>query len=89
MVARGCQQSPFSNRTGPHGRTFSDILNFQRSNIRRPVAPRSQGSAQKQRDDLFGLHRERRLPIFLKGILSADDALQALDLGIDGIIVSN
>src|SRR5690606_30222154 len=34
--------------------------------------------------------RERTsLPVLLKGILHEDDAKQALDLGVDGIIVSN
>jgi hypothetical protein len=30
-----------------------------------------------------------KLPIYLKGILRADDALKAASLGIDGVIVSN
>jgi lactate 2-monooxygenase len=39
--------------------------------------------------DLAFLRRHTRLPILLKGILSPDDARQALDHGMDGIIVSN
>jgi isopentenyl diphosphate isomerase/L-lactate dehydrogenase-like FMN-dependent dehydrogenase len=39
--------------------------------------------------DLAFLRRHTRLPILLKGILSPDDARQALDHGVDGIIVSN
>jgi isopentenyl diphosphate isomerase/L-lactate dehydrogenase-like FMN-dependent dehydrogenase len=39
--------------------------------------------------DLAFLRRHTRLPILLKGILHPDDARQALDHGIEGIIVSN
>lgn len=40
-------------------------------------------------DKLPFLRERTRLPILLKGILHPDDARRALDLGIDGIIVSN
>jgi lactate 2-monooxygenase len=40
-------------------------------------------------DDLQFLRDLTRLPILLKGILHADDARQALEHGMDGIIVSN
>jgi lactate 2-monooxygenase len=40
-------------------------------------------------DDLPFLRRMTRLPILLKGILHPDDARQAVDAGMDGIIVSN
>lgn len=39
--------------------------------------------------DLAVLREQTRLPILLKGILHPDDALKALDAGMDGIIVSN
>lgn len=39
--------------------------------------------------DIAGLRERTSLPIVLKGILHPDDALQAVDLGIDGILVSN
>jgi len=39
--------------------------------------------------DVQWLRGLTHLPIVLKGILAADDALRALDAGIDGIIVSN
>ncbi|MFN5554945.1 MAG: lactate 2-monooxygenase [Chryseotalea sp.] len=39
--------------------------------------------------DLQFLREHTRLPIFLKGILHAQDAQRALDYGVDGIIVSN
>ncbi len=39
--------------------------------------------------DLAVLRQQTRLPILLKGILHPDDARQALDAGMDGIIVSN
>ncbi|QIB32815.1 alpha-hydroxy acid oxidase [Ancylobacter pratisalsi] len=40
-------------------------------------------------DDIARLREATRLPILLKGILSPEDAEQAMALGIDGIIVSN
>ncbi len=40
-------------------------------------------------EDLAILREHTRLPILLKGILHTDDARQALDCGLDGVIVSN
>ena len=40
-------------------------------------------------DDLSFLRERTKLPILLKGILHPDDATQAIDRGMDGIIVSN
>lgn len=40
-------------------------------------------------DDLKMLREHTRLPILLKGIMHPDDARQAVDYGMDGIIVSN
>lgn len=40
-------------------------------------------------DDIAWLRDNTRLPIVLKGILHPDDARQALDVGADGIVVSN
>ena len=40
-------------------------------------------------DDLAWLRGVTRLPIVLKGILSADDARRAVAAGVDGLIVSN
>ena len=40
-------------------------------------------------DDLRFLRETTKLPILLKGILHADDARKARDLGMDGIVVSN
>jgi len=39
--------------------------------------------------DLSVLRAQTKLPILLKGILHPDDARQAIDAGMDGIIVSN
>jgi len=39
--------------------------------------------------DLTILREQTKLPILLKGILHPDDALKALDAGMDGVIVSN
>jgi isopentenyl diphosphate isomerase/L-lactate dehydrogenase-like FMN-dependent dehydrogenase len=40
-------------------------------------------------DDLASLRELTRLPILLKGIQHPDDARQAADLGMDGVVVSN
>lgn len=40
-------------------------------------------------DDIDWLRSQTRLPMVLKGLLSAEDARRALDHGIDGIVVSN
>lgn len=40
-------------------------------------------------DDLVWLGSETRLPIVVKGILSAEDAVRAVEAGVAGIIVSN
>jgi lactate 2-monooxygenase len=40
-------------------------------------------------DDLAFLRQHTTLPIFLKGILSAEDAKKAVDYGMNGIVVSN
>jgi 4-hydroxymandelate oxidase len=38
---------------------------------------------------LAWLRAQTRLPLLVKGVLRADDAVRAIDLGMDGIIVSN
>jgi isopentenyl diphosphate isomerase/L-lactate dehydrogenase-like FMN-dependent dehydrogenase/catechol 2,3-dioxygenase-like lactoylglutathione lyase family enzyme len=40
-------------------------------------------------DDLAWLRRQTRLPILLKGILHPEDARRAVELGVEGVIVSN
>ena len=40
-------------------------------------------------DDIIEIKSYTNLPIFLKGIMHTDDALTAVSLGIDGLIVSN
>ena len=40
-------------------------------------------------DDISRIREWTRLPIYLKGILRPDDAIKAVQAGIDGIIVSN
>ena len=40
-------------------------------------------------DDIVWLKSQTKLPIVLKGIVNADDAARAVELGADGIIVSN
>lgn len=42
-----------------------------------------------QWDDLKFLRQHTRLPVLLKGVLHSDDARKAVELGIDGLIVSN
>jgi lactate 2-monooxygenase len=40
-------------------------------------------------EDLVWLRKQTKLPILLKGIVHPDDARQALDAGMNGIIISN
>ena len=40
-------------------------------------------------DDLEWLRGQTRLPLLVKGLLHADDAQRALDIGCDGLVVSN
>jgi lactate 2-monooxygenase len=40
-------------------------------------------------EDLRWLRGQTRLPLLVKGVLTGEDALQALDGGVDGIVVSN
>ncbi len=40
-------------------------------------------------DDLAWLRQQTRLPLLVKGLLHGDDAQHALDLGCDGLVVSN
>ncbi len=40
-------------------------------------------------DDIASLRERTNLPIVLKGVLHPDDARRAVDLGVDGIVVSN
>jgi lactate 2-monooxygenase len=40
-------------------------------------------------DDLDWLRERTKLPLLVKGVLSADDARRALEHGVDGVIVSN
>ena len=42
-----------------------------------------------QWDDLKFLRAHTRLPVLLKGVLHPDDARKAVELGLDGLIVSN
>lgn len=40
-------------------------------------------------EDLAWLRQQTRLPLLVKGLLHVDDAQRALDLGCDGLVVSN
>ena len=39
--------------------------------------------------DVAWLREQTRLPLLIKGVLHPDDAMRALDLGCDGVVVSN
>jgi lactate 2-monooxygenase len=39
--------------------------------------------------DIDWMREQTRLPLLVKGICSADDALRVLDVGVDGVVVSN
>jgi isopentenyl diphosphate isomerase/L-lactate dehydrogenase-like FMN-dependent dehydrogenase len=47
------------------------------------------GNAALTWDSIGWLRTRSQLPILLKGVLAADDAARALDVGADGIVVSN
>jgi lactate 2-monooxygenase len=47
------------------------------------------GDAALDWNSIAWLRAHTRLPIVIKGILAADDAARSLDLGVDGIVVSN
>ncbi|KAK5855582.1 hypothetical protein PBY51_007246 [Eleginops maclovinus] len=40
-------------------------------------------------DDITWLKKQTHLPVIVKGVLNAEDALQAVNYGVDGILVSN
>lgn len=40
-------------------------------------------------DDVVWLRAQTTLPLLIKGVLHPDDAMRALDLGCDGVVVSN
>jgi lactate 2-monooxygenase len=40
-------------------------------------------------DDLVWLRKRTRLPLLVKGVLTGEDALRALECSVDGIVVSN
>ncbi|XP_068606142.1 2-Hydroxyacid oxidase 1 [Brachionichthys hirsutus] len=40
-------------------------------------------------DDITWLKKHTRLPVIVKGVLNGDDAVQAVNYGVDGIVVSN
>lgn len=47
------------------------------------------GSTAHEWSDLATLRSHTQLPILLKGILHEEDAVRAIDMGMDGIVVSN
>ena len=59
----------------------------------RPADPATSSASSPTRrltwDDLAWLREQTSLPILLKGILHPDDAREAVDRGVDGIVVSN
>lgn len=76
-IARNAPGSLMKNLTAPEPRvavqTFLDIYSRPSLNW----------------DDVAGLRDRTSLPIVLKGVLHPDDARRAVDVGVDGIIVSN
>lgn len=63
------------NRTDEHGNP-----------IRRPIGSGFYGLTW---DDIAWLRKTTKLPMALKGIITAEDAVKCLDYGVDGIVVSN
>jgi lactate 2-monooxygenase len=58
-----------------------------RAAVQRFMATYSRPSLQW--DDLKFLRQQTKLPVLLKGVLHPDDARKAVELGIDGLVVSN
>ncbi len=58
-----------------------------RAAVQRFMATYSRPSLQW--DDLKYLRQQTKLPVLLKGVLHPDDARKAVELGIDGLVVSN
>jgi lactate 2-monooxygenase len=50
---------------------------------------RTFSKASLDRDDVAFLREQTQLPLLLKGVEHPDDARRAMDLGVDGVIVSN
>lgn len=74
--------------------------NVQAVNLEQPLKPRSIAADESEVfagwmsqaptwEDVAWLRQQIKVPLLLKGILHPDDALQAVQLGCDGIIVSN
>ncbi len=53
------------------------------------MALRNQPVGPKSFKDIEQLRKSTNLPFILKGIMNLDDALSAIDAGVDGIVVSN
>ena len=70
------------------GGLFKNLTSAEpRAAVQRFLATYSRPSLQW--DELNFLRQHTRLPILLKGVLHPDDARKALELGIDGLVVSN
>ena len=70
------------------GGLFENLASAEpRAAVQRFLATYSRPSLQW--DDLKFLRQHTRLPILLKGVLHPDDARKAVELGIDGLVVSN
>jgi len=59
----------------------------QRAAVQRFMATFSRPSLRW--DDLKFLRQQTKLPVLLKGVLHPDDARKAIELGMDGLVVSN
>jgi lactate 2-monooxygenase len=102
MVAERPPEQP-AERPRPNLRTLKTLIDLTRAYPERfPTALRSgRARAAVQHftqifsnpslawEDLSHLRERTRLPILLKGILHPDDASKAIDIGMDGVIVSN
>ncbi|MSU45892.1 MAG: hypothetical protein EXS42_01880 [Lacunisphaera sp.] len=75
-------EGKFSRRAAEESR-----LGDPRAAVQRFAATYSRPSLQW--DDLKFLRQHTKLPVLLKGVLHPDDAKKAVELGIDGLVVSN
>ncbi|MCA9540627.1 MAG: alpha-hydroxy-acid oxidizing protein [Myxococcales bacterium] len=80
----------------PPGLTVANVAGTGREGV--PAAGGESGLSRYVREqldpsltwaDVEWLRARTKLPVLVKGILRADDALRAVDVGVDGIVVSN
>ncbi|MCK0196637.1 alpha-hydroxy-acid oxidizing protein [Ancylobacter sp. 6x-1] len=80
---RGPKLSEFANLAGLH------TTHFAHADLGESLMFGGYLEAVPVWEDIARLRRATKLPLILKGIMAPEDAQRALELGVDGIIVSN